>query len=356
MFESKELRVKPVRRYRTPRYPSHTQPDPTLHPTLLAYPACSKLLAAVAAIGVAAITSCDAPAANHAAPTATAGTAPLDATDPTTVSFSLANLPVTSTPDVIKGPLINPFRVALSGLPYRTYPCGTGQPHYLDEAIARRAIEETFQKAGYHLAARHRYHQGDVALAADGYDVEKKVGYVVAYYANLSNDAIISWRHPNSRANAEEAMDRLVGRISDDAMMATFVAEIQAAKKLPDPAKRGTAYRAILVQAGQHNVSLAEMKQLEEPVANHQDFVAVISLFDPRFHVRPVYEPIELRQLLEPQGLENDNNESELEISLAAEDFSSFEVREKSAERSALLHLQQAVREYIVWARSQGAQ
>ena len=52
MAAKRLFRVKPVLRYRVPKYPSYRDPDPTQHPYPVPFPFGPKLIAAVASAGL----------------------------------------------------------------------------------------------------------------------------------------------------------------------------------------------------------------------------------------------------------------------------------------------------------------
>jgi hypothetical protein len=308
MFET-ELRVKPVKRYRVPRYPSHADPDPTLHPQPVPYPASRKFLASVA-MGLAASSGCDQPAATGGA----AGAAPS-----------------------------NPFTVAVSGLPHRTSPYGTGVPNYLDAELARRVIERTFQQAGYRLARQQTYDRDGVAMVIDGYDARKKVGYVFGNYRNLDDDAVIRWWAARAAAAGLDAEIDALERTLQYEPEAKELAEIKQARQL-DPQGREAAFRAILAKRSRALISMGEIQQLEDRGPRDKEFIAVISQFDPRFISEHWYtadkdETAAINAIPDP----------------AKREAASRAMQEKLA-RVAIERLEKSVREYIAWARSPGGE
>ncbi len=257
------LEVKPVRRMRTPGYPSHADPDPTRHPTPVPYPYAASFLAAAAAVGLGALFQ------------------PAAAEDPEPA------------PD--KPP--HPFTVAESGLPFRTSPFGTGAPSRLDEAKAREVISRVFAQEGYRLSRDVPYDRNGVAFIADGYDAEKKVGFVFATHKRLDADGVLSWNN-----------------------------EGQPPPEAKDPSR----------------ISLGEAKALEDRAASDREFIAVISHYDRRFEYHEWSQEVatahaEINAVADP----------------AVRKVMERALRERQA-RAALERLEQCVREYIAWARSQG--
>lgn len=263
MAKRRLLQVKPVRRYRSARYPSHTEPDPTLHPTPVPYPFGAKFVAAAASLGAAALFR------------------PAAAEDPAQ----------DAKPE-------NPFKVEASGLPFRTSPYGTGEPSRLEEDVARKLIDKLFRDAGYRLQTDFAYNREGVAFSASGYDPEKKVGYVFGTYQNLDTDAVVSWREDK---NAPGPVDP---------------------KKL----------------------SLAEAKKLEERAVRDKEFIALISGFDGRFEYDRTTTPDWSKRWDESEAIADPAKRAAAQRAL-----------EEERARAALERLEKGVREYIAWARSQGA-
>lgn len=263
MKKPRPLQVRQVRRYATPRYPSHTDPDPTRLPAPVPFPFGKKLLAAAASLGL------------------VAGARGVGAEDPAPAA-----------------PKANPFTLEHSGLPYETSSFGTGQPGRLSEEQARGVIERIFRDAGYALTKDVRIARGDVSFTADGYDAEKKVGFVWVAGARADSDMIVSWRKPEVETPAT------------------------------DPAR----------------LSLKEAAELEARAVKEREFIALISPYDRRFEYERWSEDLakelqEARQISDP----------------AKRAIAEREIHEKAV-RVALTNLERCVREYIEWARSQGAQ
>ncbi|MBI3099362.1 MAG: hypothetical protein HYY93_14145 [Planctomycetes bacterium] len=283
MFEDRVPRVRPVRRYRKPEYPSHRDPDPTLHPVPVPYPFAGRAAAAIASLGLTALlqTSCSKDPSTSAAP----GTQPAAAPD----SGS-------------KPPSRNPFAVAESGLPFQTSPFGTGAPERLEEKLVRRIADRIFKEAGYTLRRYHPYDRDGVSFVADGYDPEKKVGYVHGTWETLDQDAIVHW----DRAEGEKA------------------------PPAEDPKK----------------LSLAEATRMESRAVKDREFIAVISAFDSRFEYQWYNVSEDLRKKV-----------SEVDaIPDPSKRMVAQETLQEEIAREAVARLEEAVREYIAWAKSQGAQ
>ena len=331
MFESNELRVKPVRRYRVPRYPSHTDPDPTQFPYPVPYPVSRKFAAAIASVGLAATTSCS----NSDSPTPAVGAQPLQ---------------VTSTAAPGNPGVENPFTAEISGLPHRTSPYGTGVPNYIDEELARRVIERTFRDAGYRLKANHPINDSGVACVANGYDERRKVGYVFAGWKSLEGDALIRWWAPVGKpGDTAGAIAALLewSRYDDD--IKELAAEVEAARALPDPARREAALQAILEKRGRERLSMAEIEKLQEQAPRTKRFIAVISQFDTRF-AQGGWDSFTAEELAAQQR----QREEIAGIPDPAKRDAALRELEEKAARAVIERLEKCVREYIEWARSQG--
>lgn len=193
----------------------------------------------------------------------------------------------------------NPFTLAESGFPFRTSPYGTGEPSRIAEESARRLINRIFEEAGFRLKPDYRYERGGVGFVAGGYDPDHKVGYFFGTYENLGPGLIEHW-------NREDV------------------------KQSDDP----------------KTLSRAEAEALERRAATDKEFVAVINGFDGRFEYMP--------------GPRNEVEQKEWETAWSLPDPAkrqeAVRVLEERAAREALERLEQGVREYIAWARTQGAQ
>jgi hypothetical protein len=471
MNKKTELKVKPVKRYRKPKYPSHDDPDPTLHPQPIPYPGSRKIISALtASAGLVASASCT-PSASPVADGASlqenssepsesevlteevpvvavdpfGGTGPAvesqpldpftgeaalsdpfaganpfpqasDADDPFGDHPVANNHPVDAAPpaggvafggadevppeqssrdgssggpaqfseeefaelqQLIEQTIVpdqwdqlglpvhpgqpgaqsktveqaisksggNPLCVALSGLPHHSSGFGTGLPNYVEADLARRVIERAFRGAGYNLRKHHQYDRDGVAMVLDGYDPDKKVGFVVVDWQNLDNDAILNWWAPpaqNDGKKYEAEINSLLQTISQDPARRDLVKDIRAAKKLADPARRSIAFKAILDKHRRGLLSLQEFKKFEQRAKSKQEYVAVISTFDRRF-AHPMYpsltptEQAEIGRIADP-GKRQAATRAALEKKAAV----------------AIEALEKAAREYIQWAQRQG--
>jgi hypothetical protein len=287
--------VRPLRRYPKPGYPSHRDPDPTQGPRPVPYPYSGALLAAVAGLGL--------------------GTS-------------------TAHQDPKKSPTNNPFTLALSGLPYQPTAFGTGQPERLSEELARSTIDGVFRTAGYELEPQQIDEQ-DLAFPATGYDAKRRVGYVFASYANLDDDARKTWGPAlETEERLEHRVKAILGRPITEAEQ-RFAREALA---LPAGQARSHALKLVVERHRRYLLSLEEAKKLETREVANKRFIAVISAFDQRLEYWVELDWAELSKI--------PDDEERNRVMLK---------RQEQAARKALAKLEQSVREYIAWARSQGA-
>ncbi len=316
MAKTDPPRVHPVRRYPAPQYPSHTDPDPSQYPAPVPFPFSPKLIPALAGMGLLATPS----------------------------TSGAQDKPNTQPPD-------NPFTFELSGLPHQTSPFGTGQPSYLEDKVARDVIDKVFREAGFPLQPDSLYKQDGVSVRLDGYDPQKKVGYVFARYSNLEDDAIVKWWKRSDFRNNGEIDLREIEWISKG-LPDELVKEGKGIQEIKDPEQRKLAYQAFLEKLAAHRLSLPEIHVLEEKGAEKKEFIAVISQYDRRF----VYEAWANEDMSEfHREIERINKlEDPVEKSKALAAANS-NIRMKVA-NDALANLEKCVRQYIAWARSQGLQ
>jgi hypothetical protein len=243
----------------------------------------------------------------------------------------------------VPAPSRSSFQLEVSGLPHRSSPFGTGVPDYIDADLARRAIEHVFKDNGYRFSGATPYVRDGVEVILDGYDPKKKVGYLFAEMRNLDSDAFVRWWEDEEKGvPTERKLNALLFGASDDsADVKKLRAEIEAAKSITDPAKREFRFKELLEQRRRHLSSLEEIKRIEK---QGQEFIAIISQYDRRF-------------VIDDSTSVTDWEEESRLRSLPREEL--LKVMRESKERrarKAIERLEQSVREYIAWARSQGAQ
>jgi len=300
------LEVKPVRRYRVPRYPSHLDPDPTRHPRAIPYPFTSNVARVAASLGITASIFGAACADESAGKTAEA-----------------------------RRP--HPLTLGQSGLPFRTSSYGTGEPELLDEMHAREVIDRLFAEAGYSLRPAWQYDHADVSFTADGYDPTRKVGYVFATWKNLEGDAWDNWWGGDPRG-AEQEVASLEGVLSEE-----VGARVRQARAVADPKARDAAFVAIRDESVRTRLSLRDGRALEREAERGETFIAIIAQTDRRFCYQPDYSREAMERRREAEAI---TDPAERQRAVAA--------IEKADAKEVLAALEQAVREYLAWVKSQG--
>ncbi len=170
MKKKNTLHLKPLRRYNTPLYPSYLDKNPIEHPDTLPYPFTYKALQVLAGAGILVGTSCSSTG---------------KASDSATVIQ----------PEIaVQDSLVNPFTFEKLDVPFMPAMFGTGLPARLKAKEAREAISKIFQEEGIELDTNYHYKKDGINIKLDGYDVERKVGYVWINYENQGTGMIKDWR------------------------------------------------------------------------------------------------------------------------------------------------------------------
>jgi hypothetical protein len=161
------LQVRPVRHYRVPRYPSWQDPDPLKNPGMLPYPFRHRVVKTLLASGVV--------SAFLLSETACVGDQ------------------VSKYSCVRSDTLRNPFPISLSGLPYHTNAFGTGAAERLHDRDARAVLEKVFELQGVNLQRDFVFRRGNISIQVDGFDPDRKIGYVFVPLGRLGEGAIVHW-------------------------------------------------------------------------------------------------------------------------------------------------------------------
>lgn len=365
MFDStrsddRPLRVQRVRRYRVPRYPSHVDPDPTTTPEPVPYPWKSSMVAAMLALGEVSCGKSKPPVPTIAKRPARVLTETEQKAIDAVVATALRETP--------KG-AENPFamKLGLSGLPHVSSSYGTGEPTPLDADLAQRLISELFKAEGLKPEPT-TFAEKDFAFSADGYDKDKRVGYVIGDWNNLGEGAYSNWlvkdieeiatgrRLPQSEGDENrlnEHIDavatRLIERRNDQQ-----TAQLTAIRKVEPLQARAKAYVALLSKLDEPKLSMAEIERAEKMAEARQRHLAIISVFDKRFETDGVTP--ELRERF--REIEREAEKQTFADSCSKRDWIVKQYQPLMAEvnRQRLANLAQAVREYIAWARRSGVQ
>ncbi len=258
----------------------------------------------------------------------------------------------------------NPFTVAKSGLPFRTSPYGTGAPSYLSLEQARAIIDKVFADNGFQLQKDFAYKKDDIAFKATGFDAKARVGYVWGDWNSLDpTDAIINWMDGNYTKESVEQFieenkdkpdnlklhaDRLVMLLERKDIGSKHVMQIgqvRAIENLPDRLRAATELlEKLKPKESDEKVSLREMKALEENTQKDRDFVAVISQRQFLYHAWD-RSPEMQKAWQEAYAIKDPEKQ--------AEALKKLEEQQASA---TLKQLEESVRDYLEWARGQGLQ
>lgn len=246
--------------------------------------------------------------------------------------------------------------------------------------MAREAIEKAFKQAGVELSKEYEYAENGVKVKADGYDPQKKIGYIFAGYDDLGSDAFISWSNPPAtkenfdrelryrdewfwyqqqmlsksdwrdgmppeetkqlleKASPEvrkrweemrlsylrDGIHRYTDVLKKEKMHSELVEQANAIYHMPldDVMKLAETMRdAVFEIQNDDELTLGEIKDLEKLATEKKTYIAVISQFDRRF-------------LLPGIGYQGDGGEL----------------------KKTLQELEDTVSGYIAWARAQGVQ
>jgi len=93
----------------------------------------------------------------------------------------------------LKKKLRNPFTITQGGLPHVFPSCGTCEPTYIKDKVAKGIIERVFKEEGFTLEKNYHFKKGKSSFIVDGYDLKRNIGYVFAGGHNLENDAVHRW-------------------------------------------------------------------------------------------------------------------------------------------------------------------
>ncbi len=286
-------RVKPVRKYNIARYPSHEDPDPINHPQPVNFPFRKELVATLATLGI-------------------LGT-----------KASLTE----------NGSAKNPFTLEQSGLPHQPSMFGTGQPSYLADKKAREVIDRVFREEGFTLKSNVPYQEEDNELVLDGFDENDHTGYVLAHFKNLEKDALIPWSPVNPNSDPiDQLRSRLQYKVKNE-FTGKIKEHAQRTLELTDEARFRKGFADLEKEIGRSKLSLKEARHLATIPTEKKEFIAVISLFDRRFHITRGSRKFD-----------------------AATPKSADELKKTREEQvgEVLKNLEKSVRQYLEWARSQG--
>lgn len=163
------LKVTPVKRYKTAKYPGFNDPNPLDHPDTLPYPFSEKVLKLLCTMGFTGALLLGSPEESEAA-----------------------------APDVIslaeQDSLQNPFTEKMSGLPYRPASFGTGLPSRLRREESIAVIDRVFREEGIALDSMVNIEENGVVVTADRYNKDLKLGYIFMDYSRFGEGTMITSR------------------------------------------------------------------------------------------------------------------------------------------------------------------
>ena len=174
-----------------------------------------------------------------------------------------------------KAQLQNPFTGDELDLPYLIEECGTYHPTFLEKKNVNKALFEHFERKGVPLQEEYLYEDENISFLVDGYNVEKKIGYIWITATCLESDAIENIIIENFKSiletkKHENKEDSLALRREIDTLEKIFYV----------PPKIG--------------LSLAEVRYILGKQEKGELFIALINHFDERYslpynHLRKIY-------------------------------------------------------------------
>lgn len=170
MKKKNTLKVKPLRRYNTPVYPSYLDKNPIEHPDTLPYPFTYKALQVLAGAGILVGASC--------APTKQVAD----------------NAPVIQPELAVQDSLVNPFTFENLRVPYRPASFGTGMASRLKGDEARAVINKVFQEEGIDLEKNYFYKKDSISVVLNGFNADLNIGYVWIDRDKMGDGMVISSR------------------------------------------------------------------------------------------------------------------------------------------------------------------
>lgn len=296
-----ELKVKKLKSYKKPNYPSFMDPDPTQHPSPVDYPYSKKLLSTVLMISMA---------------------------------YSVQGEE--------KEAAANTFTKEFTGLPYHSSPYGTGRPSRMSEKEAVAVLKKVFKEEGINLKAGGHFKEGGVEFDLSEYDEEKGIGYVWGNWNSLDDDAVINWMKSGLRKNPVQVQPYLIDQLKDKKEAARIL-EIKDKKEQAQAYLK--AYDIEQESESKKKLSLKEISQLEVIAKDKKKFVLVLSQYDPRL-IQRAWDPV-----ITP--------EIKKKLAAASSEEERKEILRNSQQQTAdaiLKTLEKDVRSYINWAKSQGLQ
>lgn len=174
-----------------------------------------------------------------------------------------------------KAHLQNPFTGDELYLPYYIEECGSELPIILEKAAVKKALFAHFERKGIPLKEKYLYEDENISFLLDGYNAEKKIGYIWITEACLEMDAMENMIIEDLKEAGEFKMygnqDSLSFYQNIDTLEQMFYV----------PPKVG--------------LSLTEVKYILDKQEKGEVFIALINHFDERYslfddHLHKIYD------------------------------------------------------------------
>jgi hypothetical protein len=261
----------------------------------------------------------------------------------------------------------NPFAqsLGLSGIPTALSFCGNGFPTPLDSLATQKLIACLLVAEGYQSVPT-TFIENDFTATAQGYDTEKRIGFIVGDVSNFEVDLLNNGISNNLRVIADLEDDTMspervallrneitnyalfrFARRSLDPDSAQILAVIS---KIESPQQAAKAYLALETKSPKPKLSIDEIKLADKMAEDKQRYLAIISIFDKRFQISYAETLDQQKQMSEVL------KKAEKKIFFTDEKKWQWikghaESIQLETERKRLTKLAYAVREYIAWAR-----
>ncbi len=299
----KTLQVKPLKRYRVPRYPSYSGKDPMnpISGTLSKMGYYSAAL--LSAVGL----------------------------------FSF-------TTDGDKKEAKNPVRFSELGFPHTYAMYGTGLPDRLEREVATEIIEKVFKQNGIQLTRDFSIDVGNMAFQASGYNPEKGIGFVWLDNESADVSCFNSWWGVSEKDMLEEdrkALEKFEEDEPDWRETKEFVSKLTKGKSY---------YRLLAVQRNSWRdeglqEEIEQYIQSNPPTASADYGKEILKRYDDK-----------MLDLDEIKQVAQDNDYSIAAFSEYA-DYSAYSAWSKhyaNDRKEVIKKLEEMVQDYIDWAQAEG--
>ncbi len=250
----------------------------------------------------------------------------------------------------------NPFTFEKTGLPVQTSFCGVGLPDLISSDLADNIIGQVFRDNGFKLTKNYLYKTDSSSFVLNGYDKNKKTGYVYLEYNNLEDDAVIPWDEDSfalfyepdkfgSEVENESESQRLSRWLENQSgdniknminymnrnLLASEKELIAEVQKSNDENFIRAAYSKLYQKQRKYTVSLDEIKRTIRDAGKDGIYIAVISVYDKALAVYPDFEMDMPMEEVEPDTTKE---------------------KDKYTQEDALDYLKKNVETFVEWSRS----